>query len=83
MKIITGYFNDNQQALKTAKYLRNQGFKGEISVIGPHNDEVFQESEDAKNNVDGIKSMANYGITGGLIGLSIGVASFMLPESDN
>lgn len=41
MEIITGYFNSSQQAVEAAEYLRQHGFKGEISIIGRHNEEAF------------------------------------------
>jgi len=78
MAVITGYFNSSQQAVQTAEYLRTQGFKGEISVVGPHNEEVFRKLEDNKKSVNDISSMANYGVVGGLVGLSVGLASFFV-----
>jgi uncharacterized membrane protein len=79
MEIITGYFNSSQQAVEAAEYLRQHGFKGEISIIGRHNEEAFRKAENARSNIDKITGMANYGVAGGLIGLSISLASFMLP----
>lgn len=79
MDIIIGYFNRSQQAVEAAEYLRQNGFKGEISVIGRHNEDVFREAENVRINKDDVTGMANYGVAGGIIGLSVGLASFMLP----
>lgn len=55
MEIITGYFISRGQALEAAKYLRDGGFEGKISVIGSQN------REDEAGRRDG-----GYGLSDGI-----------------
>lgn len=79
MDVITGIFDSSQKAAEVADYLRHHGFKGEISVVGRHNEEAFREAENVRGNTDDVTGMAKYGVTGGLVGASIGLTAFMIP----
>ena len=80
MEIITGYFSSKDRAVEAAETLRNRGFKGEISVIGRHNEEDFRGK--ARSDTDDISGEYDYGITalsGGLAGVP--AAAFMIQGS--
>jgi len=80
MEIITGYFISKDRAMEAAETLRNRGFKGEISVIGRHNDEDF--SENKSGYADGISGEFNYENTGFPLGLAgMPAAAFMIQGS--
>lgn len=65
MEIVTGYFISRSPAIKAAEYFRNDGFKGEIAVIGRHNEEDFHDTGYYRNNTDSL-SMSGYFFVGGL-----------------
>lgn len=75
MQIISGYFISRQQALEAAEYLRQKGFKDEISVIGRNNEEEDIEKTETLINTDDI-SYNGAGL--GFDGLPMGLASFMI-----
>jgi hypothetical protein len=54
MEIITGYFINRGQALEAADYLRSQGFKGEISVLGKGNEDDRQGNSDLPDHSDNL-----------------------------
>jgi len=82
MEIITGCFISRGSAVAAAENLRSQGFKGEIYVLGRHNEEDFRESENERSNTDNITGITNYGVLG-LAGVTTGFNTFMLPGSSS
>lgn len=61
LEIITGYFISKERAVEAAEHLRNQGFKGEISIIGQKNEEDNREADNYRSNPDDITDIYNYG----------------------
>ncbi len=78
MEIISGYFVSRQQALEAAEYLRQKGFKGDISVMGRNNEEEDIGKTETLINADDISDMSYNGDSLGYGGVPIGLASFML-----
>lgn len=82
MKAITAYFDTNKKVVLAAEKLRVKGFRGEISVLGPNNEGIFNEIEnqsERRNQNDSLDT-TSYGVNSGLLGGSIGLASTMVPR---
>jgi len=77
MEVITGYFVSRQQALEATEFLRQKGFKGEISVFGRNSEEEDIGKTDNIMSTDDILGMSSYGITLGFGGAPIAPVAFM------
>lgn len=64
LEIITGYFISKDRAVEAAEHLRNNGFKGEISIIGRENDEDLRETDNTGSNLNDIPGISNFGVAG-------------------
>jgi hypothetical protein len=78
MEMISGCFVSRQQALEAAEYLRNKGFKGEISVMGRNQEEDdIDKTDNVMRNTDNILGNPS-GASLGFGGVPIGLAALMM-----